>query len=92
MSMNKTCAISSAISFLISVDMDGECPWHCIKSDYLAFVSQVETKAGASRSDGIAPRNLLTPHSFRMVSFCLIGASFLIGERRWAKSPGLGDF
>jgi len=72
--------------------MGGECPLNCVCSNYLAFISHVETKAALRGAIGIAPRNLLTAHSFRMVSFCLIGASFLIGKRRWANPPGLGYF
>src|SRR4029077_14045387 len=60
MSMNKTCAISSAISFLISVDMDGERPRHFYQLGLSPF-----SQAGLDESVlpgviRIAPSNLLT--------------------------------
>jgi hypothetical protein len=76
MSVNNTCAISSSISFLISVDMDGERPGTSISSEYLPFISHVETKAALRGVIGIVPRKKLAhPHSFRMVSSCLTRAS-----------------
>jgi hypothetical protein len=41
--------------------MGGECPLNCVRSNYLAFISHVETKATLRGVIGIAPRNLLTP-------------------------------
>ena len=61
MSMNKTCAISGAISLLISVDMDGERPRHLYHFALSRFSQAGLGETGASRSDEIAPRNLFTP-------------------------------
>jgi hypothetical protein len=47
--MNKTCAISSAISFLISVDMDGERPPDCIQLGLSPF-----SEAGLDESGFVA--------------------------------------
>jgi hypothetical protein len=60
--------------------------------DYLAFVVWVETKAALREMIPDHAEQHAHTHSIRMVSSWLIGASFLIAERRWAKPPGLGDF
>jgi hypothetical protein len=41
--------------------MDGERPGTSISSEYLPFISHVETKAALRGVIGIVPRNLLTP-------------------------------
>jgi len=51
MSMNKTCAISSAISFLISVDMEGERPRHLYPLGLSPFSQAGLDENGPSRRD-----------------------------------------
>jgi hypothetical protein len=48
-SMNKMCAISSAISFLISVDMDGERPLHLYQLGLSPFSQAGLDESGPSR-------------------------------------------
>src|SRR5438067_11703818 len=66
MSMNKTCAISSAISFLISVDMDGERPRHLYQLGLSPFSQAGLDESGPSPRDGDRAEQLAHPHSIRV--------------------------
>ena len=53
MSMNKTCAISSAISFLLSVDMGGECPLELCLLELSRFYQPRRDESGAARMTSV---------------------------------------
>jgi hypothetical protein len=55
--MNKMCAISSAISFLISVDMDGERPRHLYQLGLSPFSQAGLDESGPSRRPGRSYRD-----------------------------------